>query len=91
MALNFDTETPLTFTDACRSMPKVGGRELHPSTLWRWARKGIKGVRLEYARLGGRIVTTTAAITRFSQALAEVDRCTGGETQQAPKSKGGVK
>ena len=43
------------------------------STLWRWCRRGVRGVRLEYRRLGRRIVTSAQAIERFGSALAEKD------------------
>lgn len=49
-----------------------------PTTLWRWARRGIRvadgtRVKLEYRRLGRRIVVDLAAIDRFSAALAAAD------------------
>ena len=33
----------LSFSDAVKSLPTVSGRRLAPSTLYRWARRGIGG------------------------------------------------
>ena len=43
-----------------------------PSTIWRWRqKKGVRGRRLETVKLGGRVMTSLAAIQRF--ALQSVD------------------
>ena len=68
-----NTEQVLTFTEASKVLPPIGGKRTHPSTLWRWARKGVRGVKLETRRLGGRFVTSIEALDRFSKDLAEVD------------------
>ena len=70
-------EDVFTFTEIASRLPRLNGRKIHPSALWRWARKGVKGVRLETRRLGGRFVTSMEAIERFSKALAEVDAAAG--------------
>lgn len=62
-------ETKLTLTEAAKRSP---GRP-HASTLWRWCREGLHGVRLEYVRFGRRIFTSTEALDRFAQALADTD------------------
>ena len=71
------SEKVVSFTEAAKLLPEINGRRIHPSALWRWARKGVKGVRLETRRLGGRFVTSMEAIERFSKALAEVDLAAG--------------
>ena len=71
------SEKIVSFTEASKLLPVINGRRIHPSALWRWARKGVKGVRLETRRLGGRFVTSMEAIERFSKALAEVDAAAG--------------
>jgi hypothetical protein len=45
-------------------------RPVSPSTLWRWASRGLRGVRLEIVRIGGTACTTPDAIRRF---LVEVE------------------
>jgi Protein of unknown function (DUF1580) len=46
------------------------GRPIHPSTILRWIHQGIRGVRLEAMRLGGRWMTSEEAIARFLQRLS---------------------
>lgn len=50
----------------------------HPTAVWRWCRKGVRGrngqiVRLEHVRIGRKIFTTAEAITDFGRKLAEAD------------------
>lgn len=37
----------------------------HPSTAWRWTKKGVRGVRLQTAVLGGRPVTKPVWVREF--------------------------
>ena len=67
-----NTEEFLTFSEAAALLPRRGGRKIHTSTLWRWARKGVQGVRLKTWRLGGRFFTTEKALMQFAEELAEV-------------------
>ena len=39
------------------------------ATLWRWATRGVRGVRLETCIVGGRRMTTPAMIEAFLRAL----------------------
>ena len=71
--LDIANEKPLTLSQAARMLPELGGRPLHPSTIWRWCRKGVGGVKLEYCKIGRRIVTTKEAVVRFSNNVAEAD------------------
>ena len=68
------TEELLTLAAATRELP---GR-VHPSTIWRWARNGVRArnglrVRLAHRRLGRRVYVTREALHDFSRALAEAD------------------
>ena len=72
-AIDLETETLLSLTEASRALPRIDGKRPHPSTLWRWCRKGVRGVRLEYVRLGKRICTSEKARGRVCQGLAEAD------------------
>lgn len=56
-------------------------RSLHvaPSTVWRWIRRGVRAadgsiIRLDYVRLGRRILIEPEAIERFAAAVADADR-----------------
>jgi len=65
-------EQILTFSEAAKVLPAVNGKRPHCSTLWRWARRGVQGVRLETRRIGGRFVTSAEALERFTKTLAEI-------------------
>lgn len=73
MAIDLEHEQALSLTDAAKALPAIDGKKPHISTIWRWCRKGVRGVRLEYVRLGHRICTSRAALGRFAQQLAEAD------------------
>ena len=73
MAINVENETLLTLTEATKLLPKVNGRKPAVSTLWRWCRRGLRGVRLDYLRIGRNIVTSPQALHRFFATLAEAD------------------
>src|SRR4051812_23014026 len=47
------------------------GRKLHKATVFRWAKRGLRGVRLESMQFAGTKVTTVAAIQRFFSLLGE--------------------
>lgn len=66
-----DNERILSFGEAARTLPKFSGRTVATSTIWRWATKGIGGVRLETRRIGRRYITSHEALDRFTLALAE--------------------
>lgn len=67
-----ELETLLSFKDAAKLLP----RPCHPSTVWRWHRKGVRGIRLEALRLGGFFYTSREALDRFGHALAALDGAT---------------
>ena len=77
-----EDETILSFSEAAKKLPSINGRKPHGSTLWRWARRGIGGIRLESRRLGGRFVTSMEALERFSTALSEIPPPSEGTCEQ---------
>ncbi|MCG3181424.1 MAG: hypothetical protein BIFFINMI_03817 [Phycisphaerae bacterium] len=66
-------EELISLNQAARRLPRVDGRKVAISTLWRWCRAGLRGVRLEYARVGRKICTSHQALTRFMSQVAAVD------------------
>ena len=66
-------EELLSLAEAARRLPKVDGRKIAIPTLWRWCRRGLRGARLEYVRVGRKICTTREALMRFFTNLAELD------------------
>ncbi len=67
-------EELITLTQAAKCLPKVDGKKVAVSTLWRWCRKGLRGVFLQYVRVGRRVCTSRPALLRFFTAMAELDR-----------------
>jgi hypothetical protein len=66
--LSHDT---LSLSQAARRLPRLrAGRPVHPSTVWRWALTGLRGVKLETAMVGGVRVTSEAALRRFFAAVS---------------------
>ncbi len=68
--------TPPEFLTLSQAAARLESNGKRPSTctLWRWARHGCRGVRLEYLRMGKQIYVTPEALTAFGAALAAVDR-----------------
>jgi hypothetical protein len=52
----------------------------------RWAKKGLRGVRLEVLRIGGRLFTSRQALTRFFQALTHADGGARPKGAEAPQT-----
>jgi hypothetical protein len=61
----------LSLAQAARVVPAFrAGRPTHVATIWRWAAKGVRigggrVVKLETCRVGGRQLTSRAALSRF--------------------------
>jgi len=66
-------EELITLTEAAKCLPKVNGKKPAVCTLWRWCRKGLRGISLEYVRVGRKICTTREALLRLFTDLAEID------------------
>src|SRR5262245_47862528 len=74
--IDFASEPLYTLAEAGAMLPgRKPGSRVNQSTVWRWAKEGIKPRRggprivLEYTKLGGRMMTSMAAMTRFAAAL----------------------
>jgi len=69
--IDVNGERLLTLVEAARKLPAGrGGRPTHTSTIYRWVVDGVRGVRLDGLRLGGRWLTSEAALQRFAVALS---------------------
>ena len=64
---NTAIEELMSISEASRLLPNNPGAE----TIWCWRTKGIRGVRLETALVGGRRYVTRKAIEEFIQRLTE--------------------
>lgn len=63
------TENLVSLVEAARSFPTSNGRGIHVGTLGRWRSIGVRGVRLEAVRVGGRWMTSWQALDRFVTCL----------------------
>ena len=64
MPIDIHKEQLLTLEQAARSLPG----HVAPSTIWRWHRKGVRGVRLETVVIGAKRLTSSQALARFATA-----------------------
>jgi hypothetical protein len=66
-----NAEELITLCQAAHLIPSSrNGKKTAISTLFRWASKGVKGIRLETLQVGGAQRTSKQALTRFYQALS---------------------
>ena len=66
-------EELLSLAEAARRLPRIDGKKIAIPTIWRWCRRGLRGVRLQYTRVGRRICVSPAALSTFFGQLAEMD------------------
>jgi hypothetical protein len=78
MAIDSNSETLISLSDAARSMPaRRRGKRPHVSCLYRWTVSGCTGVVLESLQCGGTRCTSRGAMARFFAALTYgADRAT---------------
>ena len=57
-----------------RFRDRRGGRRLAISTIFRWASRGLGGVRLETTMIGGTRATSVEALARFFSRLSDPSR-----------------
>lgn len=79
MAVDILNEDVVSLNDAAKILPN----RPHVSTMWRWYKRGVRGIRLETAVLGGKRYTSKEAIQRFVERTTEAhDR--GGAAPTKP-------
>jgi hypothetical protein len=88
MAIDITHEGIITLPEAAAMLPaRRGGRRVHVSTIFRWAQKGSKGVRLETIRIGSALHTSREAMQRFCDRLTEADPIPTARDVQGPASR----
>jgi hypothetical protein len=71
MPINIHAESVVTFHDLVkRILPANGGKRVHIGTPHRWRTQGLRGVRLEAIKVGGRWCTSLQALERFFDVLS---------------------
>ena len=59
-------EKLITLSEATKYVPRRRkGKKAHPATLYRWAARGLRGVRLETIRIGGSLCTSQEKLQLF--------------------------
>lgn len=69
MPIDAKSEAIFTLTEASTRAEALIGRRLATSTFYRWAKTGVRGVRLETRFLGGIRYTSEEALSRFFDAI----------------------
>ena len=67
------SEELLTLVEAATRLPRIDGKKVSVCALWRWCRKGLRGERLRYIRVGRKICTSRTELLRFFNRLSELD------------------
>jgi len=89
MTIETSKEELLTLAQAARRYRPPDARPLAPSTIWRWHKKGISGVRLETICIGGIRYTSVEALQRFFTAVT-LARSTQ-DVAQEPNAESGIR
>jgi hypothetical protein len=83
------TQGLLTLSQAAKILPRNNGRYIHTSTLWRWTR-GLRGVYLQYVRVGRFIMITEDWLHQFFTELMKQDlarsRCSKLKRRRRPRN-----
>ena len=86
--IDHQTETLRSLTEAAAGLPRRrGGQRVHVATVYRWAARGCRGVRLETIQIGGTKCTSLEALQRFFERLSDPDRDVGRDEGFVPRSR----
>ena len=73
MTIDIEKDDLLSLAEATKVLPRINGKRPAICTLWRWCRKGLRGVHLDYIRIGRGIATSRQALNQFFNDLAAKD------------------
>ena len=65
-------EKLVSFAEAAAMLPTLHGKRVSTTSVWRWARKGLFGVKLEAVRIGARFLTSIEALQRFNRTVGAI-------------------
>lgn len=64
-------ETLVPLSEVPKMLPlRPNGKRVHISACYRWAGRGVHGIKLEVIRIGGSTYTSREALARFAAALS---------------------
>jgi hypothetical protein len=67
------SEDVISLKEAHRELEQVLSQRMDRSTVHRWALRGVRGCKLDHVRIGGKMVTSKQALTRFISELTSQD------------------
>ena len=86
--IDIHKETLISISDTPKHLPRrSSGKTVHISAVYRWISKGVRGIRLESARIAGCTYTSLEALQRWSDALTDSDESTAEGRLRAPKAR----
>lgn len=89
MAIDITTEQLIDFNEAAELLPE-GSRPTY-ATWWRWATKGVGGVKLETVKIGAKRATTASAVARFVETLTARSAGDAEPTRSTMQRKAAIK
>lgn len=86
--IDINTEELIPLGNAAQRVPgRLGKPGVHVSTMTRWCHEGINDERLEFVKVGGRILTSMAAVERFITRVTAAGRGSPTPPSPVPKKK----
>jgi len=64
-------ENLIPLSEARDHVPPRRGHKVHRATLFRWAQRGLRGIKLETVKIGGARFTSLEALERFYDCLTQ--------------------
>ena len=71
--IDLENESVFPLTDAPKKVPQRGRHPMHIGTGYRWAQRGLRGIKLETLQIGGAKFTSAEALQRFFERLTSLD------------------
>lgn len=89
MAIDILREELVSFRQLAASLPRRRkNRPIHTSTIHRWRRPGLRGVRLDAVRIGGAWHTSREAFARFCEQMTATDQVASLPVTTSDREKG---
>ena len=92
MTIDPITETLVKLAEVPRLtwMPRPRRKRLHTSTIFRWTKRGLRGVVLETIRIGGTLYTSEEALLRFFDRQSSSETAGEALPSQIPRTRRGA-
>ncbi len=84
MSDTFQVEEKLPLSKLLKTHPNL--RAISPRTILRWTQRKTRGVQLEFVRVGGRAMSSHAAVDRFLAKLNTSPGATDSDAVSVPRS-----